>query len=490
MSAAIATGNLKYRDAAGGCAPLRTHKLCDKSQTLGTQRTERTRYTPQISRDAPTGRRKACTALPAFAPVKSLRSLASTAAAIVSDGVRELRTPPRGNVAALDALRGIAILLVVFHHWAIKEYAQAGGVASRVQDNVVLYYGWTGVDLFFVLSGYLIGRQLWREWHETGDIRVGRFLLRRGLRIWPIYFVTLAGYALFSATIHPGFPDWTFLSNYQYGQFTRGWSLSTEEQFYIAVPLLLLLTRRRVSLIGHLWLLAGVEVLILVNRWFLIQRIVAEGGSLASPPRQLTDPFHVHMEGLLAGLLIALLAVARPRLVQPDVSPRGISWVGIAVMVGGVATGFAVRWLNGDLFPYLALALIYGSVTYWALRDRSWLSAPLRLPFWYLLSRLSYSMYLNHWWVWPRSNVWVVRAFQGATPNPTVVFIGSMLVGTIISAAIAAVMFVAIEHPFLVLRDRKVFPKPSHQRMAPIRYEVTAAAVGTPPPQVEQSGRR
>lgn len=437
----------------------------------------------------PAGGRRA-PPFPASAPVTSLRSIAASTTAIVADGLRELRTPPRGNVAALDALRGIAILLVVFHHWAIKEYAQAGGVATRVQDNTIFYYGWTGVDLFFVLSGYLIGRQLWREWHETGDIRVGRFLLRRGLRIWPIYFVTLAGYALFSPIIHPGFPDWTFLSNYQYGQFTRGWSLSTEEQFYLAIPLLLLLTRRRLSLMGHLWLLLGIEAVVLVNRWFLIQRIVAEGGSLASPPRQLTDPFHVHLEGLLAGLLIALVAVARPRLVQPDVSPRGISWVGLAVMAAGVTSGLALRWLDGDLFPYLALALIYGGVTYWALRDRSWLSAPLRLPFWYLLSRLSYSIYLNHWWVWPRSNAWVVRTLQGVTANPTLVFIGSMLAGTVISAAIAAVMFVAIEHPFLVLRDRRIYPKASFKRTPPIRYAAAAAAATVTRPPAEQLGGR
>ncbi|MEP7381407.1 MAG: acyltransferase [Gemmatimonadota bacterium] len=411
--------------------------------------------------------------------MKSLRPRFVAASSLLAAGLRTLRHPPPANVAALDALRSAAILLVVFHHWAIKEYALAGGAPSAAQNNPVLYYGWTGVDLFFVLSGYLIGRQLWRELHETGGIRVGRFLLRRGLRIWPIYFVILAYYAVFSANVHPGWPDWTFMSNYAYGQFTRGWSLSTEEQFYIAVPLLLVLVRRRFSLLGHLWLLLGIEAMVLGNRYLLIQRFITEGVALSSPPRQLTDPFHVHMEGLLLGLIIALVAVAKPRLVQPDVSPRGVSWPGIAVMVTAVATGFALRWLNGDLFPYLALALIFGGITYWALRDRSWLSAVLRLPVWYPISRLSYSMYLNHWWVWPRSSEAIVRGVQGITANPTVVFMVSMLIGTMLSVAIAVVMFVCVEYPFLLLRDKVIFPKSAAKRLPPMPYVQPERAVHT-----------
>lgn len=327
----------------------------------------------------------------------TLPSPLRTLTGLVTSGFRELQRPPQAQLPALDALRSAAILLVVFHHWSIKEYVNAGGVRTPLQDNLVLYYGWTGVDLFFVLSGFLIGRQLWRELQRTGTIRFWPFILRRGLRIWPIYFAMLAFYALFSPTIHPAWPDWTFLSNYWYGQFVRGWSLSTEEQFYIAVPLLLLAVRRRIPLLGYLWLLLGIEALVLVNRELLIQRLVESGISIASPPQRLTDPFHVHLEGLLAGLIIALVAVARPRLVAPAVSRRGISWMGLAVMATSTIAAFALRAIDGDLFPFLALGLLFGGVTYWALRDRSFLSAPLRLGVWYPISRLSYSMYLNHW---------------------------------------------------------------------------------------------
>lgn len=389
----------------------------------------------------------------------SLRTIASSTAGVLSSGIRELQRPPSTQLPALDALRSFAILLVVFHHWAIKEYVKAGGVRTTLQDNIVFYYGWTGVDLFFVLSGFLIGKQLWRELQATGTIRFARFILRRGLRIWPIYFVILAYYALFSPIIHPAWPDWTFLSNYWYGQFVRGWSLSTEEQFYIAIPLLLLLVRRRIPLLGYLWLLLGIEALVLLNRELLIQRLVESGSSIASPPARLTDPFHVHLEGLLAGLIIALFAVAKPHLVAPSTSSRGISWMGLGVMIVATVAAFAFRALDGDLFPFLALGLLFGGATYWALRDRSILSAPLRLGVWYPISRLSYSMYLNHWWVWPESNGAIVRGVQAMVSNPSAVFLVSMLAGTLLSVVVAALMFVLVEHPFLLLRDRVLFPR-------------------------------
>lgn len=319
----------------------------------------------------------------------TLPSPLHTLTGVVTSGVRELQRPPQAQLPALDALRSAAILLVVFHHWSIKEYVNAGGVRTPLQNNIVFYYGWTGVDLFFVLSGFLIGKQLWRELQATGSIRFRRFILRRGLRIWPIYFVILTYYALFSPIIHPAWPDWAFLSNYWYGQFARGWSLSTEEQFYIAIPILLLLVRRRIPLMGYLWLLLGIEALVLVNREFLIQRLVHSGIPLVPPPSRLTDPFHVHLEGLLAGLLIALVAVARPHLVSPATSRRGISWAGLGVMGATTIAAFTLRALDGDLFPFLALGLLFGGATYWALRDRSVLSAPLRFGGWYPISRLS-----------------------------------------------------------------------------------------------------
>ena len=391
---------------------------------------------------------------PHFEHVPPLSKLLSVSGSVLSSGFGELRHRPKGQLPALDAFRSAAVLLVVFHHWSIKEYVNAGGVYSPLQEHPIFFFGWTGVDLFFVLSGFLIGKQLWRELDRTGTIQFGRFILRRGLRIWPIYYVMLAGYAAFSSFIHPRVWDWTFLSNYRSGAFTRGWSLSTEEQFYIVVPILLLLLRKRFPLVRYVWVLLGIEAMVLINRYFTIEQILASGRTLASAQIKIVTPFHMHPEGLLAGLIIALFVVTRPHLLQPAESTHGVSWRGLGVFVALSAVGLALRAANGDLFPFLALGMIFGGATYWALLDRSLLSAPLRAGFFYPISRLSYSMYLNHWWIWPSSNKAIVEGVQAFVSNPTAVFLISMFIGTALSFVLAAVMFMLVEHPFLLLRDR------------------------------------
>jgi peptidoglycan/LPS O-acetylase OafA/YrhL len=368
--------------------------------------------------------------------------------------MRELVDRPKGQMPALDALRSFAILIVVWHHWSILEYARAGGVPTAIQNTPLFYYGWTGVDLFFVLSGYLIGRQLWRELDRTGSIRFPRFILRRGLRIWPIYFAVLVWYALTSPIIHPRLSDWLFLSNYLPASFTRGWSLSTEEQFYIALPLLLLLVRRRIPLFGYLGVLLGIEALVLVNRHFAIDRILAAGGIYERSDYTLIYPFHLHLEGLLAGVVIALLSLTRPQLFRPPTARHGISWLGLGVMVVSTATALILHVIDDKLFSFLVLGLIYGGGTFFALLDRSILSRWLHWRGWYPISRLSYSMYLNHWWLLPRTNPMMVRGVQSVTGDPTTVFLTTMLLGTALSFLLAVVMFLLVEHPFLVLRDR------------------------------------
>lgn len=383
-------------------------------------------------------------------------SVLTSIRSVARSGWSELRVRPRGQVPALDALRSAAILLVIGHHWAVRHYVEAGGVPTGLQNFTLFHYGWAGVDLFFVLSGFLIGKQLWRELDGTGTIHFGRFILRRGLRIWPVYYAVLVFYLLFNPEIQPIAPDWFFYSNYQWGAFSRGWSLSTEEQFYIAVPILLLLFRKRLSWRGWLLLLLGIEAAVLVNRHLTMRAIFAEGKTYADATYQLVTPFHTHLEGLLAGLIIALLAVHRPGLLRPRESARGsgVSWLGLAVFIGGTTLAVMLRVIGGNLFSFLAWGLIFGGLTYWVLLDRSLLTRPLGSGFWYPISRLSYSMYLNHMWMWPHSNDLAVRFTSGLVSSPALIFLISLVIVTIVSFVLAGVMFLLIEHPFLLVRDR------------------------------------
>lgn len=148
-----------------------------------------------------------------------------------------------GRILQLDVLRGLAIVLVIGRHSPI--YPTETG-AMFIPSGVWARFGWSGVDLFFVLSGFLVGGLLFREVARRGELDIKRFLVRRIFKIWPAYFVFL-GIALIVLTMQSTFaealralvPNLLHLQNYLGTPLTHTWSLSVEEHFYLALPLLL-----------------------------------------------------------------------------------------------------------------------------------------------------------------------------------------------------------------------------------------------------------
>lgn len=133
----------------------------------------------------------------------------------------------------LDFLRGIAILLVLVRHEPFNHFLQR--------------MGWIGVDLFFVLSGFLVSGLLFREHIKYGKILPGRFLIRRGFKIYPIYYIFYFVYLiplLMSGNfdVHKIISELTFTQNYYSGfgyANPPSWSLAIEEHFYFALSFFL-----------------------------------------------------------------------------------------------------------------------------------------------------------------------------------------------------------------------------------------------------------
>jgi peptidoglycan/LPS O-acetylase OafA/YrhL len=221
----------------------------------------------------------------ASANLATLASTADVATPTTSADVATLAIPanvaPPASVAThrlrrLDGLRGLAILLVmVVHFWRPEEATALGRWMTRVAAA-----GWSGVDLFFVLSGFLITGILADTRGRPGWLR--NFFARRVLRIFPLYYLFLAVSMLllpaYVARIHfTRVPDygyaadvaaWPWYASYTsnlwmalHGRFSPGgansltWSLAVEEQFYLAWPLLILLCppRRLLALVGALF---------------------------------------------------------------------------------------------------------------------------------------------------------------------------------------------------------------------------------------------
>lgn len=188
----------------------------------------------------------------------------------IERNARTLVERPAGTVYALDGLRAIAVLWVIaYHTW--KRVGASALQAEHERWFRVANRGLLGVDVFFVLSGFLIGSLLLREVESTGRIAFGRFYARRALRILPVYWLTLAVFCLIDGeNASNAWANVFFVNNLlpeaeQAMKWT--WSLAIEEQFYLVFPLLLALAGSR-----RLHVLAGLFLGGILLRAWLVRR--------------------------------------------------------------------------------------------------------------------------------------------------------------------------------------------------------------------------
>ncbi len=400
--------------------------------------------------------------LPGTPPARAGVRLGKRVGGLFGGAFQELRHPQERRIPFLDGLRAIAVLLVVAHHIAtLTEIHYPGNLYTRFP---VIANGWVGVDLFFVLSGFFIGSQLWKEMLRTGTINLPRFVLRRGFRIWPLYFATylvlLVSFPGWARQHHYGWDDLVFLSNYigRSHTFVRGsWSISAEEQFYALAPLALLLFRGR-SLRWWRFALIGIWVLEIGAR--IATYVHAAGGFHVKNDAaflQVYYPLHTRSDGLLAGLLMANLALEQGKRHGIFARPRLLFVLGLLVLLG-------CKFLQSETLNFAGLAIFFASALWWGLREGA---SFLRGHFWYVTSRLSFGMYLNHMYM---TEAIIARSMGLTRGLPQAGVLGCLVafvLTTACSMLLAMVTFCLIEHPFLVLRtavlrSREAVPLVAH----------------------------
>jgi peptidoglycan/LPS O-acetylase OafA/YrhL len=306
-----------------------------------------------------------------------------------------------GFIPALDGLRGIAIILVMVHHFTY--YRPTSGIDALFGS--VVFFFWTGVDLFFVLSGFLITGILLDT--RGSERYFTSFYARRTLRIFPLYYLVLfvafvvlpqfpAVHPVLAgqAELPPQWPYWLYLTNFSiadggwvHGWVDVGWSLAIEEQFYLVWPLVIWLCPPRLLV----WLCTAIFVGEVFARSF------ARASDVAVLPIYVLPWFR--LDGLVIG---ALLAVALRRGLMPalDRLVPAVVIVAVAGLIAATILGGHTWWWNRRMqqFGYSLIAVVGGAMLVSAITrpaDSLWprmLSAGWLRAF----GKYSYGLYLIH----------------------------------------------------------------------------------------------
>jgi peptidoglycan/LPS O-acetylase OafA/YrhL len=230
--------------------------------------------------------------------------------------------PKSKRLPQLDFLRGVAILLVLGAHAQFVLPAERAGI-FRPFVQCADRFGWTGVDLFFVLSGFLVGGLLFSEVKRTSTFDPKRFIIRRGFRIWPAYYIFLAwlvvggmrgGHSL-SAASRPLWMNFLHIQSYVPSPAMHTWTLAVEEHFYLLLPLLLwaLIQRHRIAWFPGIF---GVIALCCLTMRYVACLLVSHVyiHHDAPPPWMyvVQTPTHMRIDALMCGVLIAYLHHLRP----------------------------------------------------------------------------------------------------------------------------------------------------------------------------------
>jgi hypothetical protein len=301
------------------------------------------------------------------------------------------------RIVQLDGVRGVAILLViVWHYFASQIIAEPRSVISYL--NIALRLTWSGVDLFFVLSGFLIAGILLDHRNTSNFFRV--FYLRRACRIFPLYFLILGLFVCLTATplfTSPSF-KWLFhdpLPIWSYASFTQNlfmgvrgdfgpnwlsitWSLAVEEQFYLFVPLLIYFLPRRALV------------------------CVLFSAVLAAPLLRCVSPgFHAFVnmpwrsDSLLSGALLAVFVRWHPFVTTVRQHRTLVRYLFGTLLVG--AAFMTLRPSPYGNFIHLWLAALFSTLILIAFIGREpFFERMLGSPVLVWLGRLSYGIYMFH----------------------------------------------------------------------------------------------
>ena len=336
----------------------------------------------------------------------------------------------------LDFVRGLAILMVLdYHsgsHWLSKPFSLLG----------FPNFGWVGVDVFFVLSGFLVGGLLVKEKKVDKQIDAKRFLVRRAFKVWPQYYVYLA---VILATGHRSVHDlWGNLLNVQNytGGIPHTWSLAVEEHAYLLLVLCLLLASRwNLRMRSLFWGLIVASASVAIGRLVLMEH-----------GHEVVTRTHTRIEGIFYGVILAILYHYAPERFRSLQKMKWLWFAGLAIALiflrfqTSRPWSVSVGWDMANLLGICLLMLLYRP-------GGSKVPRPLLYRAIAWIGVYSYGIYLWH------VSVLAPTAALGRRMPDWLEPLWTGLASLVAGIALGSLFTKVVEFPMLRLRDRW-FPRP------------------------------
>ena len=373
------------------------------------------------------------------------------------------------KMPGLDLLRAIAIAWVMLFHSFL-----VGGLGPDFEW--LSRFGWAGVDIFFVLSGFLIGSQVLQPLQRGQPLRFRKFYERRAWRILPAFAVVLAVYVLCPSLREvPGLQPWwqfaTFslnlLIDYSHNQaFSHAWSLCVEEHFYLIFPLLAWWLTRRPSAMTFVGTCAGTLAL-----GIALRTVVWLHDSALDPPRNwfiedIYYPTWMRLDGLLMGVVLATL-----RTYRSDIWIRMHSHSTV-LLLAGLSLSASALWLFRDRTGLLPNAIGWPllscgiALVVCVAANRSALLGRYRIPGAQWIAAISYSLYLSHKLVIRAVSVTLAPELAGHRVITFAIYSTAVLL-------CGAILHYGVERPFLALRVRRESFRPPAPPQSGIAVQTT-----------------
>ncbi|KIG07713.1 acyltransferase family protein [Caballeronia concitans] len=356
------------------------------------------------------------------------------------------RMPGPNRSIELDFIRGLAIIAVMGFHF--HSYPTGSAFIAAI-EYPLKNFGHEGVNLFFTLSGFLVGGLLLRQYAQEGRIDAGRFIVRRIFKIWPAYYALILFHVIVGR--HPTdtflVQNLTHMQNYFGSSVAQTWSLAVEEHFYLFLPLLLILFSRwqtRVNTI--LTVLGAICVAVLIGRSVAVYNGDLEGTFFYTQYR---------IDSLLFGVMLAAIYWLKPGVYRGIAQRKGLLIAAVAGLVLWLVFGTRNASVDQSIgytvqaIGYCALIVltveysgrIRGSILY---RVIGWIGV------------YSYGIYLWHSLALAPGDMLIRKA--AAWHLPAIPAWGAiMLAQFAIAIVVGYVTTRAIEFPFLRIRDA-LFP--------------------------------